>query len=242
MSDTTEYHPITADFLNRLKIAYEDDAVADQYRQHDEVVASIFIDALEAGKSYLLSEFKAAGAIVSEPPVMDVKPFTVSVRQDGRGHPWASAHRFMVPSNFVMTDIDSLCIVDESGTDLVESENHLFSEYARGRAGTEFIAFFDMKSTRRAIQTDVDLRQSSIYIDLCEKVGNGQVIKPLFFFVYGNGRDEWDIEKVDPISRQRSGKPFHLDRMYPWKPIWDELGLTDLRQRAEENVRRRATM
>jgi len=165
----------------------------------------------------------------------------IPARADGRGHPWANAHRVMLPPRYTLTDFDAIESVTESGADLVEGEDTFFGEYACGRAGTEFIAFFDMKKQRADVQTAAAKHRSRVYVDLCEKVGNGQVIRPKFFFVYGGAPDEWDIEEVDPITRQRSGKLFHLDRLYPWEEVWKELGLIDLRQRAEEQIRRQGS-
>lgn len=193
-------------------------------------------------REWIHSNVRLEPAVGSWAYLPDGKYIELRKRVDGKGDPWANAHRFMLDEKDWMTDFDGFYAADENGTRLEYSEDRLFSEYACSRGCREFFAFFDRKKSRPSVLDKSATHRLETYAGLCYNLGKGQqIVKPKLFYVYGTSLDEWQIEEVDVISRKRSGELHNLNRLYSWQPVWDLLGLTALRQRADEQVRRQNT-
>lgn len=164
----------------------------------------------------------------------------VSLRTDGKGDPWANLHRTKTDRRCLMGDIDGIEVMTDCGPMLMRGEDALFHEYAchtrNGVLDVEVIAVFDRKIRRSDSWNESQQFKSSVYQGICYNLAKGQFIKPRFFFVYGDNQ-EWQIEEVDPVTGQRTGRLFTLDQLYSWEPVWNELGLMRDRQRAIDYLR-----
>ncbi len=173
---------------------------------------------------------------------------TIKTRADGKGDPWANAHRACLPPDCYMQDADAIEIESEDNAALIYGEDSQFFEYAtdpygnRGKAIRNFgiAAVFDRKASRWANQTAGQRLAGSFYLWLTYTLGRVQPVQPSFFYVYG-GSNAWEIEQVDPVSGERSGKLTSLVAGEDWEPIWTALGLMEKHRLLSQWLAHKAT-
>lgn len=168
----------------------------------------------------------------------------VRVRADGCGDGWAQAHRVLGPA-FHMQDIDALFGVMAYGWNTGE---RLFLEYVpddfrnRGKAVRDFrvIAMFDRKRSREAAfvgdgETRVGL---ALYLWIARTLQACQKTPVRFFFVIGGQAPPWRMVELSVETGRTTGREHLIESASKehWDRLWDEIGLTGLREAVRQQM------
>lgn len=167
-------------------------------------------------------------------------------RKDGKGDAWANAHRDALGPGYNMGDIDGSFGFVAFGH---RTEDRIFAECVpdawtnRGKPYRRFatVALFDRKrgpNSHRAGGGPFDL---AYHLDLCRKLAEAQPLPPRFFFVQGTNKPPWELVELDigHGNRGRAGVEIGrttINSISNWGPIWDAVGLTELRKALKQWV------
>ena len=155
----------------------------------------------------------------------------VRVRVDGKGDAWAQAHR-QLGGTFNMTDFDAVMGVQafaantgerlflEYVPDNYENRLNMIREYAS-------VAMFDRKASREYAFSRDNRVSLSWHLDHCRKLAQTQPVAPKFFLVIGRDQPPWQLIELDITTGEIVAE--HTLTNMDWKTVWQQAGLTDLR-------------
>ena len=166
----------------------------------------------------------------------------VRIRNDNAGDEWATAHRSLGPT-FNMHDIDALVGFMAFGQNTGEK---LFLEYVpdawnnRSKLIRNFaaVAMFDRKATEATAFSEHNRLSVAYYLWLCRCVGGSQPLPPKFFFVVGGKSPPWTMIELDISTGERTGVRQEITSTRDWRPLWDAVGLSKIRNQLRAFVER----
>lgn len=160
----------------------------------------------------------------------------VKVRLDGKGDPWANAHRDLLEKKYFLHDLDAVCGIVAFAHNTGE---RLFLEYVpddyRNRPKTirkfAIVALFDRKSTESHAFSGESLLGRGLYLHLCRILAAIQQAGPRFFYVIGGKVPPWRMIELDINTGERIGEISTVDgQSQTWRTVWNRIGLSQLRQ------------
>ena len=154
----------------------------------------------------------------------------VRARSDGGGDTWAGEHRYSLPGQYLMQDLDAVAGVMAFGTRGVD---RLFSEFApdgpehRGDLVRRFgvVALFDRKTTLRACE--MSQVSTAFYLYLARTLSSTQPVPVRFFYVVGKAAP-WTLVEIDITTGKRIGTTELAGE--DWDATWECLGLLSARE------------
>ena len=160
----------------------------------------------------------------------------VKKRVDGKGDPWAKAHRDELGKRFVMSDMDGY--FGHFGF-AANTGDRLFMEYVpdewrnHDRLIRQFavVAMFDRKTTEAWAFHSENMLSRAFYLWLCRTLGGLQPVPPRFFYIVGTDAPPWQMIELDIETGRVAGR--HNLPTKDWKPLWEAVGLTDMRRSLE---------
>ncbi len=151
-------------------------------------------------------------------------------RLDGRGDPWANAHRSELPGKYLMTDVDGLFGYLNF---YKESQESLFIEYEpdRHRSAIHYenfavVALLDRKSSRETALAQTNRLSRNFYCLLARTIGHSQPVEPMFFYICGT-HSPWLALEINI----HSGQPLLERPLYDgqWLSFYRDSGLDRIR-------------
>ena len=170
----------------------------------------------------------------------------VRARMDGKGDPWAKAHRDELGGGFNMSDIDVAFGIEAFG---MNTGDRLFLEYATDTAETiedavrrfGYVALFERKISETAAMASRGRHGCALYMDLCRKLSRTQPVSVRFFYVFGGNMPPWTMKEVDVKTGEIVGKPITIETG-SWKQLWSAIGLSRARAEVTKWVRTAAPL
>lgn len=162
----------------------------------------------------------------------DRLPGGAKARRDGKGEPWAEAHR-LLGAGWQMLDLDAV----EFEPDNVENRGKLVRTHA-------IVAFLERKASldaARASHVTV-----SVYLCLARIVANWQPYPPRFFFVIGGAAPPWTLQELDIATGKEIAPTWCVPALnvpeaqakealhQALAKVWRDSGIYDLRVRLRE--------
>ena len=149
-------------------------------------------------------------------------------RMDGKGDPWANAHRTALDKCH-MVDIDGVFGLTAFGHNTGE---HLFLECVpdhwenRLSALRQFavVAMFDRKQYDGAQNKGGGPFSFAFYLHLCRVLSERQPSPARFFYVFGQNEPPWVMQEHDIDTGIKCGTPIRLDGL-DWTTVWESIGL-----------------
>lgn len=157
----------------------------------------------------------------------------VKRRMDGRGDAWADQHR-LLGKNYSMYDMDAVfgfvafgqATADRLFLETQPNFSNNTSPFIRRFA---FMAMFDRKASEAAAFCHENEYQTAFYLEQCRILSTNQPRPVRFFFCIGGHAPPWRLIEIDINTGDRLGSVILPADGKLWLPIWDALGLTDLR-------------
>ena len=146
-------------------------------------------------------------------------------RVDGGGDVWANNHRTKLNGTYQMSDIDSFGII--------KSDDEFFVEYEKSGNNMAVVALFDRKLSNYENEKTMNRRCFYNYIAQC--IGKCQSIMPKVYEVVGKEKP-FQMFEIDINTCKRINDPVILGKEDSWEPIWDSLGLTQIRKQLKREL------
>jgi len=146
-------------------------------------------------------------------------------RHDAKGSAFGFLHRERLPREFHLSDIDGMAI----------TEGRTFTEYCVKGKGVAFAAFIDAKASEHAAGI-VPLRRR-VLCALAASVAHSQPVAPLAFEVVGTC-EPFTLHELHIVTAERTGRRWYL-RGDNWRTVWDECGITAVRERLDSWLTKR---
>ena len=146
------------------------------------------------------------------------------------GDAWANEHRKHLGHHALMQDVDGMFGLQVFAQN---TGDRLFYEYVpdhwenRERVVRHFglVGVFDRKLSEDA--SSLSNVSTAFYLYLCRVAAKAQPVDPKFFFVVGEN-SPWKMIELDIYDGSAIGEPLEVGD--DWPAIWNELGLTAIRQ------------